>query len=323
MIRRAIDQLTAWTIDSAMCLSMFAIQRRHKLHASSREELERYIAECEPLTREQFFAAPTPGISIDDSQQHLRWQSPITTAFPANDHVHVDLFPCPAGWSAPTVLFLHALMSTSDAGYHRWAARFNARGWNACFIHLPFHYSRTPPGHVNGELSITPDLVRTGEGLRQGVAELRQLMALLRARGCSEFALWATSYGGWISALLASVERDFRFVALMEPIVDVEHAIWRSGAGLSLRRELRARGIPHSLIARHSHLTSPLHGKPLCDPGRIFFAAGEYDRIAPLERIAHLCQRWHGADLITIPQGHFGYRMMWTMWNRLVALGVI
>ena len=65
---------------------------------------------------------------------------------------------------APTVLMLHALASASDKGYRLWARRFNAAGWNACFVHLPYHYSRVPPGYHNGELAITPDLVRTAQG---------------------------------------------------------------------------------------------------------------------------------------------------------------
>lgn len=318
-----IANLKAGFLDALMCAGMYAIQRRHRLNASSVAELERYVAECEPLTREQYFAAPPLDSKIEFLDSKLRWPSPIATAFPGNDHTHITLFPCSAGWSAPTVLMLHALMSASDAGYRRRAAMFNARGWNACFLHLPFHYSRRPPGRFNGELAITADLVRTAEGLRQAVSELRQLMALLRARGCREFGLWASSYGGWVGALLTFVERDFRFVGLMEPIVDVKHAIWLSPAGLSVRRELRARGITHDLIARHSHLTSPMHGEPLCGGDRIIFAAGEYDRIARLNDIARLHESWRGSELLRVPQGHFGYLMTPTMWERLVQRGLM
>ena len=60
-------------------------------------------------------------------------------------------------------------------------------------------------------------------------------MATLRERGCEEFGVLGTSYGGWIGALLAMVERDFRFVALMAPIVNVEHAIWGSPAARFMR----------------------------------------------------------------------------------------
>ncbi len=218
---------------------------------------------------------------------------------------------------------LHALMSASDIGYRRWAADFNARGWNACFVHLPYHYSRAPRGHWNGELAVTADLVRNAEGLRQGVVELRQLMALLRAWGGREFGLWASSYGGWIGALLASVERDFRFVALMEPIVDVEHAIWTSPTGAALRRELRRWKIEPAVVARHFPLVSPLHGAALCGAERVVLCAGTYDLIAPARDIAELHARWRGSELLHVAQGHFGYRMMPAVWARLGARGLI
>ena len=319
-----LSRASAFLIDGAMCAMMFAIQRRHQLNGASRTALESYITAHESSTRDEYFHAPTANHSAPGTRHAaLSWTSPISTGFSTNDRVHVDLFPCSAGWSAPTVLFLHALMSASDRGYRRWAAEFNARGWNACFVHLPYHYSRTPRGHWNGALSITADLVRTAEGLRQGVVELRQLMTTLRGWGCREFGLWASSYGGWIGALLASVERDFRFVALLEPIVDVEHAIWVSPAGAVVRPELRRARIEHALIARHFHLASPLHGEPLCGADRVLFCAGEYDRVTRFSEIARLHDRWRGSELLCIPQGHFGYRMMRTAWAHFVAHGTI
>ncbi|MEA3213275.1 MAG: hypothetical protein QOE70_6332 [Chthoniobacter sp.] len=319
-----LAKAAAITIDSAMCGAMSAIQRRHRLNGSSRAALEHYIATHAPLTREQYFFSPPPEQSaIINPQSAIEWPSFITSGFPENDQVHVDLYPGPRGWSAPTVLFLHALMSASDAGYRRWAAHFNARGWNACFVHLPYHYSRKPRGCWNGELAMTADLVRTAEGLRQGVADLRQLMMQLRGLGCREFGLWASSYGGWIGALLASVEREFRFVALLEPIVDVEHAIWISPAGAALRPQLLLVGIDHPLIERHFPLTSPLHGEALCGADRVLLVAGEYDRVALAADVARLHARWPGSDLVTVPQGHFGFQMMRTAWTRLVERGVI
>ena len=318
------EKAVALAIDTAMCAAMYAIQRRHRLNGESHRELENYIAACEPLSRNAYFAgAPLPFHSADFEVATLHWASPVGTAYPENNRTHFDLFRCAAGWKAPTVLMFHALMSSSNRGYRQWAADFNARGWNACFVHLPYHYSRRPGRHANGELAITADLVRTAEGLRQGVAEARQFMAALRGQGCGEFGLWATSYGGWIGALLASVESDFRFVALMEPIVDVSHAIWVSPAGLSLRRELVRLGIEPALIERHYRLASPLHGEPLCGSDKVVFCGGAYDRIAPLEPIKRIHELWRGSELIEVAQGHFGYRMKPAVWARLVERGVI
>ena len=311
-------RLAANVSDWGMCAMMWALQRRHRLQPGSREVFERYVAEHAASSRDAYFKAPPAQAGeyclTAAPRTSLRWFTPVGTAHAENNHVHVDYFACADGPTAPTVLMLHALMSASDLGYRRWAADFNARGWNVCFIHLPYHYSRRPGGTMNGELAITSNCVRTAEGLRQGVSELRQLMALLRAHGCREFGLWATSYGGWIGALLASVERDFRFLALMAPIVDVTHAIWESPAARALRPELQRHGITREIIERHYPHVSPLHAPPLDAAERALLVAGEYDHVAPARTIARLHSAWPGARLHTVPQGHFGYRMMRETW---------
>jgi hypothetical protein len=321
--RHHLNRLSARTLDAVMCAMMYAIQRRHRLDATSRDALTRYIESCAALSRDEYYRhVPAEIMTANGSAPNaLTWASPIASGYVENDRAFALHFPAPGRPDAPTVFFLHALMSASDLGYRRWAARFNAVGWSACFVHLPYHYSRVPRGHRNGELAITADLVRNAEALRQGVTELRQLMAWLRTKGVSEFAVWGCSYGGWIGALLASVERDFRFVALMEPIVDVGHAIWHSSTGFALRRELQRIGIEPELPARHFALTSPLHGQPLCGADRVLLAVGEYDTIARAEDVAELQARWPGATMITEPQGHFGYRLMPAAWIWLEAKG--
>jgi len=317
--------LSAKTVDSLLCASINWLHRRHPLNGHSRQDMERYLTACERLSPQEYYVIPQANGSDDASHSKptvngmrdsrmatLSWRSPIETGFAANNTARVDFFRTDAHtWTgAPTVFLLHALMSSSPTGYYRWAEKFNQLGWNACFVHLPYHFSRVPTGYRNGELAVTPDLVRNAEGLRQGVIELRQIMESLRERGCREFGVLATSYGGWIGALLTLVERDFRFVALMSPIVNVEQAIWQSPAARRIRRELVRVNIERALVARHFHLSSPLHGRPVCDPKRILFVTGEFDSIAPPADIEAIHQTWRGSELLRVRQGHFGYRMM-------------
>ena len=300
-------------MDGFICGSFNLLHARHRLNGRSREEMERYVSTCERLTAEEYYAAHGDAAlaeALGNGRIAIAWPSPIKTQFPANNIARTDFFRCAQGITAPTVLLLHSLMSASGIGYRRCAERLNQLGWNACFVHLPYHYSRVPRGYWNGELAITPDLIRNAEGLRQGVIELRQLMKALRERGCREFGVLATSYGGWIGALLAMVECDLRFVALMAPIVNVEHAIWESPAARSIRRELYRANIEPSLVARHFHLSSPIHNQPLCDPARVLFVTGEFDSIAPAAQIEAIHQKWRGSELLRVRQGHFGYRMM-------------
>jgi 1-acyl-sn-glycerol-3-phosphate acyltransferase len=299
--------------DMLVCASMNLLQSRHRLNGSSRQAMERYAAECERLNAQEYYAAPDSidlGNALGNSRATIAWRSPIETQFAANNIAHADFFPCAQGISAPTVFLLHALMSATRIGHRRCAERFNRLGWNACFLHLPYHYSRVPRGYWNGELAITSDLIRNAEGLRQGVIELRQLISALRQRGCRDFGVLGTSYGGWIGALLAMVERDLRFIALMAPIVNVEHAIWESPAARFMRRELRRANIDPFLIARHFHLSSPMHNQPLCDAGRVLFVSGEFDLIARPIDVEEVHAKWRGSELLRVSQGHFGYRIM-------------
>jgi len=318
-----LRRFAATGMDSLMCASMNILQSRHRLHGRSRDEMERYVVECEKLTAHEYYAVrhDVDLVSRIGNGASVTWRSPIETEFSANNIARADFFPCPRGWHSPTVLMLHALMSASHIGYRHWAARFNELGWNACFVHLPYHYSRVPRGYWNGELAITADLIRNAEGLRQGVIEVRQLIAALRRRGCSDFGLLGTSYGGWIGALLAMVERDFRFVALMAPIVNIEHAVWESPATAFMRRELRRDKIEPSLVARHFHLSSPMHNEPLCNAERVLFVAGEFDSIARPADLEKIHEKWRGSELLHVPQGHFGYRMLRETMARLKERG--
>jgi 1-acyl-sn-glycerol-3-phosphate acyltransferase len=311
--RDGFRRVAASGMDAFLCASINFLHTRHRLNGHSRAQMERYVEECERLNAQQYYASPHDKNLVEalkNGRATVSWCSPIKTHFPANNTAYADFFSSERCQNAPTVLILHALMSTSPAGYRRCAEHFNELGWNACFIHLPYHYSRIPRGYWNGELAITCDLIRNAEGLRQGVTELRQLMSALRERGSGEFGVLATSYGGWIGALLTMVERDLRFAALMAPIVDLEHAIWESPAARSIRGQLRAAKIEPSLVARHFHLSSPIHNLPLCDPARVLFVAGQFDSIAPLEQLETIQQKWRGSELLPVRQGHFGYRML-------------
>ena len=305
-MKQALERAVAYAMDGAMCGTMNILQWRHRANICSREELQRYLSACASLSREEFYRPPAI-TGKHENGNWIDWDAPVRSGFPENDRSRVRFQVGSRGRSGPTILLLHALMSASDFGYLRLARRLNEAGWNTVFPHLPFHYSRRPRGYLNGELAITANLVRTGETLRQGVTELRQLMAMLREGGCTEFGLIGTSYGGWNGALLSFLESDFRFIALIQPIVNIEHAIWTNPGSILMRRLLRSKGIMPGESNRHAHLSSPLHGVPLCGGDRVMITAGVYDSVSPAEELRDLKNRWPGARLLEVRQGHFGY----------------
>ena len=311
---RTLDHAHHAGMDAAMCALMNFSQWRLRRHAVTRERLECYLTECEALEAAQYYATekenrtfPAPEWHLEGSK--LTWNSPLRDDHPENHQAMALFFKSDIQGDRPTLVLLHALMSASDFGYRRIAAGFTARGWNVLFPHLPYHYSRTPKGYANGALTITSDLVRNAEALRQSVIELRQLLRWARANGSSRTALMGTSYGGWVASLTLGLE-PVDFAVLLQPVADVHHATFGSPASTMMSGLLKKNGIhPHDL-SRHAHLSSPAKRQPLTPPDRITVIGGTHDRLSPPESLRSLCESWEGARYLEVNQGHFGYRAM-------------
>ena len=311
-------RLAAALSDRACCHLINFIQWRLPDHTNSLDEFANYVNQCQPVTRPEFYSKE-PIKALAFAKGALRWSSPLPSGFAENDIANARVFICDQGWSAPTVFFLHALMSASDFGYRRIAHRFNLKGWNAVLVHFPYHYTRVPDGYHNGALALTSDLVRNAETVRQAVMEMRQLLELFRERGVDRFGLIGTSYGGWIGSILLSLEDNFEFAALLQPIVDIEQAIWESPATVTVRSRLRRHLFEPGVSRQHAHLSSPLNGKPLIDPTRIYLVAGEYDQIVPVQALWRLADTWSLKSVEVVPQGHFGYVAMSRLLQRVLG----
>jgi pimeloyl-ACP methyl ester carboxylesterase len=306
MITRATHAL----MDRVMCAMMNVSQWRLRHHAVSRERLEEYLDRCSLLDHRSYYAIPSDDKVVWRRDGNiLSWNSPLPGIYPENNIARAKLYPAQNSQGAPTIILLHALMSANDLGYRRIARQFNQKGWNVLFPHLPYHYSRRPKGYVNGALAITSDLVRNAEGLRQSVIELRQLITWARQRGSSRVAILATSYGAWVAALALAQEMT-DFTILLQPVADVTHATFESPASQMMAGLLKRNDINRELIARHAHLSSPLHMSPLTPPERITVIGGKHDRLSPSESMKALCKTWGGARYLEVDQGHFGYEAM-------------
>jgi hypothetical protein len=304
-----IDRQKAVALDGLLCALINGVQWRLRKQVCTPDDLDQYFSACEPVTRDRFYQIQ--GVpDVVRVGNYLQWPSPVQTAFPENQTARARIFLCEQKFRAPTVIFLHALMSSHDIGYCRIAARLNRRGWNAALMHLPYHYSRAPRGHLNGALALTSNLQQNAETLRQAVTEVRQLMEYFRGYGCPDFGMIGTSYGGWVGALVSFLEREFRFVTLLQPIADVEHAIWKSPASSMMRKILLAAGFRPGVSRRHAHLTSPLDGRPACEGKRVVIIGGRYDTIVPPVVLKGLAVVWPESRFILVEQGHFGYAAM-------------
>jgi pimeloyl-ACP methyl ester carboxylesterase len=316
-MRSLINRTAHAGMDAIMCAMMNTSQWRLRHHAVTSDRLEEYLLECQGHDYRSYYATPEEDRTLPSPDwrrdgHRLSWKSPLPGIHPENNTVSAHLFETTTpnvSHGAPTIILLHALMSASDYGYRRIAARFNKKGWNVLFPHLPYHYSRIPHGYANGALAITSDLIRNAETLRQSVIELRQLIAWCRQRGTKRIALLSTSYGAWVASLVLALEKT-DFSVLLQPVADVKHATFGSPASRMMASYLKQNGVHPEALDRHAHLSSPDRLTPLTPPARITIIGGKYDRLSPSESLKSLCASWGGARYREVDQGHFGYDAM-------------
>lgn len=309
--KESLCDFRAQTVDWASFGFINALQVRARSGRHDAAAMEAYIDRFKGWSLEEFYRIPDEYQGEDlPAEGTFHCASPIQSGVDENDHIHFDFWPGPRGWGSPVMFMLHGVMSVSDVGYRMWARKLNEFGWSAIFFHLPYHYGRTPRGALSGEMALTANLIRTSEGIRQAVVELRWVIRELKKKGVPHIGLWGTSYGGWIASLLAVLESSVSTAWLLEPIVDIDWAIWESPATRTLQKQLARRGIARDLVRRHIPLVCPSFHQPKLDPGKIQLMGGTFDRIAPPSSIQSLQKTWKGSHYAELRQGHVGYQLM-------------
>lgn len=285
------------------------------------DELDRYAARWIGSGVDEFYALPDfPESEANSSllrqaagafrpRFELTLDTPLRSGYPDNDRFRLDFHLARPLGEAPVFVILHGWRSVSVKGYHRMCRELNARGINAIVTHLPYHFARTPRGTFNGELAISADLARSGNGLRQGVVEMRWLCRELKAIGAPAFGLWGTSYGGWISAMAATVDPLIDAILILEPPVEIERIFWEVPLFEKLTAHLEVQGVAREPIRHLFDLVSPHRHTPKIDPRKIVILGSLYDHIATPHSLQLLHRAWPGSHVEIFPYAHISYRL--------------
>ncbi len=175
-------------------------------------------------------------------------------------------------------------------------------------VSLPFHGVRNPRSSLfSGELFWTADLVRTVEGVRQAVHDVRSAMGWLRAQGYEKVGVTGLSLGGAITMLLACVEPapDYiiPIIAHLQLVDAVENAkiLWR------MKHDLEGWGVDEPARRRIFERLGWSSLKPVLAPERQLWVQAREDAYIDAKLAARQHADWGEPPILWIEGGHMTF----------------
>jgi pimeloyl-ACP methyl ester carboxylesterase len=248
--------------------------------------------------------------------ESLRFESRPRTVFPesfataAHDPTRRNHFARAYRWSHgrgdhPAVLCIHGYRG----GFPGFDGRafdvprlFGTLGFDVVLATLPYHGARAPEATGSGARFLD-DPLRTLEAVVQAIGDLRAIAAWLRSQGASSVGVIGMSLGGYLAALLASVEPTLDFAVPVIPVASFADILWDRAVRRGEREDAQAAGVDLGLLRRLFSVHCPLSHSPVVAERRRLVIAGEGDRIVPPQHPAALAAHWR-APLEWFPGGH-------------------
>jgi hypothetical protein len=177
-------------------------------------------------------------------------------------------------------------------------------GLNVLMPVLPMHGPRAR-GLPKGAVFPGEDILDDVHATAQAVWDIRRLLSWIRSEEPeSQIGLNGLSLGGYIAALVASLETGLTCAILGVPVADLVGLLGRHSG---LRRD-DPRRRTMELAEPIGRMTSPLSLAPLVPmPGRFIYAGLADQVVHPREQVVRLWEHWGKPEIVWYRGGHTGF----------------
>ena len=295
-------------------------------------DAELYAEVAEAGDRNRFFHQPPAGVRMqvekgrwfprfepeDGICEVLRFDSPFQPVHPnqhksylrhdANRTAYARLTRHRDG-PRPTIIAIHGFTAE---GYliNEWFFAlpwFYRMGCDVVLFTLPFHGPRqTRFSPFSGHGFFAGGTSRFNEAVAQSVFDFRTLLHWLQhEQGVEQVGVTGLSLGGFISAMLASVEAKLAFALPNVPIISVADLVleWQP-LGALMRAALAASNLSPADARRLVAVSCPLTYQPVLPPERLMIVGGAGDRLAPPKHSKLLWDHWQRSRMYWFPGSH-------------------
>jgi dienelactone hydrolase len=263
---------------------------------------------------------------LETRQQHLvysvTWQSAVRSEYPADNQVPAFYYQPRRSGKLPAIVMLHGYRTRRAGNERRLCARLADQGVACLLPFLPYHYTRTPPGHMSGELMISGDVERTIQAVRQAMIDVRSAVDWLQERpevDPDRIGIVGISLGGILVHLAMGVERRFSVGVSVLGGGEVAELMWSSPIVARVRRALDSEGIGLPELTRRLRVIEPLTYADVNRPRRVLMIGGRYDLVVPPQAVMATWHALREPEMIWLNTGHYGGALVSSQLSQVVS----
>lgn len=237
----------------------------------------------------------------------LRFTSPVSTPYPANDLVNARWFET-AGNRAVIIL---PHWNANGIAYNALGPLLNRFGISVLRMSKPYHDIRRPAEIERSDYAVSSNICRTIDAARQAIADLRSCIDWLHANGKETVGVLGTSLGSCYAFLAAAHDARIKACAFNHASTYVADVTWTGQSTRHVREGLERDGLTLERLRQAWLCISPMayFEKFARFPKKCLMIYAKYDLtfIPELSLQAVDAFRAHGIDLTTkvLPCGHY------------------
>lgn len=175
-------------------------------------------------------------------------------------------------------------------------------------VSLPFHGRRNPwRALFSGEFFFTADLVRTVEGVRQAVHDVRSAMAWLREQGYDEVGVAGISLGGSLTMQLACLSPTPDYIVPIVSHLNLVDAVENAQILWRVRRDLSRWGVDEDQRRDIFERLGMGRHTPILSPERQLWIQARDDTYLRAGVVEQQWADWGEPDILWVNGGHMTF----------------
>lgn len=223
------------------------------------------------------FEETNPTSEIEVSR--LTFTSPVETRYGENNLVYGKLFSPARDAPLSAMVVLHGWSRPALTLEERLCLALGQRGIASLLITLPYHIQRAPRDSWSGEYALSGNVLRTIEGFRQSVQEVRAVIPFLK-RYSERVGLLGVSLGGMIAHVVMDLENMDFGVSLLTGGNNAG-IVWEGIATRDVRKQIQKAGITREQLNQIWAIIDPARLARHNRVKRILMINGLYDQVVP------------------------------------------